>query len=637
MSIGFVAISWNSYKKKYDVFLIATCLAYLSLFTLVNMAIHPIANMMTVLIRAFGTLALILLHVILLIGPAARLSVRFLPLLYNRRHLGVTMFLMGSIHGMLSLFWFHGGGDVNPFVSLFTSNKHYGSLSFFPFQTLGFFALVILMLMALTSHDFWLNIFGTRIWKGLHMMVYGAYVLLIAHVSLGSLQSEKNPLFAILLLIGASMVSAIHILAFLKEKRAERTRIHADPKNWVLAGSKDEFIASQAKILRVDDQRIAIFNNEGRLSAVHNVCKHQMGPLGEGKIVDGCIVCPWHGFQYHPEDGCSPPPFQEKLHTYKLKQENDLVFIDPIPLPEGTHVEPLQIYNDVNLNYPKDKFFIGWDSARSLKFSSTSQKFAIAIAGCMIVIGLLIPAFQQHPSPYVLDYGTKRQIEGWLLSTPVPMIRIMEGKDMQGNPIYKDVLLVDALKFGALAKVNRYEITSGKARNMYVRLKGYLSQRYVDCGYSPADCDRPCSQCLIGTRSFPLMEIGEDGLLEFSPIPEPYPMVDEVISSTFRDTLLFGEIIDPKCYFGAMNPGQGKTHLSCAARCISGGIMPLLHYVSSGADHYVILTGHDGVAVNGILRDKVAMPVSIKGKWAKMDNWELMQMDPMDGIVVLKN
>jgi len=49
--------------------------------------IHPNATAETLLIRGFGTARLLLLHVILCIGPLCRLDRRFLPLLYNRRHL----------------------------------------------------------------------------------------------------------------------------------------------------------------------------------------------------------------------------------------------------------------------------------------------------------------------------------------------------------------------------------------------------------------------------------------------------------------------------------------------------------------------------------------------------------------------
>ncbi|MCB0599501.1 MAG: Rieske (2Fe-2S) protein, partial [Phaeodactylibacter sp.] len=59
-------------------------------------------------------------------------------------------------------------------------------------------------------------------------------------------------------------------------------------------------------------------------------------PLGEGKIVDGCITCPWHGYQYRPEDGQSPPPFTEKVATYDVKVVDGKVYVNPEPYPEGT-------------------------------------------------------------------------------------------------------------------------------------------------------------------------------------------------------------------------------------------------------------------------------------------------------------
>ena len=64
---------------------------------------------------------------------------------------------------------------------------------------------------------------------------------------------------------------------------------------------------------------IAVFRHAGRLSAVTNLCAHQNGPLGEGRVIDGCITCPWHGYQYRLEDGIAPPPFTEKLATFRLR------------------------------------------------------------------------------------------------------------------------------------------------------------------------------------------------------------------------------------------------------------------------------------------------------------------------------
>ena len=92
-----------------------------------------------------------------------------------------------------------------------------------------------------------------------------------------------------------------------------------------------------------DGERVAVFRYGDKLSALANVCAHQNGPLGEGRIMDGCVTCPWHGFQYRPEDGCSPPPFTEKVATYRLKLDGRRILLDPRPNEPGTYVEPVQV------------------------------------------------------------------------------------------------------------------------------------------------------------------------------------------------------------------------------------------------------------------------------------------------------
>ena len=83
-------------------------------------------------------------------------------------------------------------------------------------------------------------------------------------------------------------------------------------------------------------ERIAVFRDGGQIGALTNLCAHQNGPLGEGRIIDGCVTCPWHGYQYRLEDGCAPPPFTEKLATYRVRVRNGVVEVDPRPLPPGT-------------------------------------------------------------------------------------------------------------------------------------------------------------------------------------------------------------------------------------------------------------------------------------------------------------
>jgi nitrite reductase/ring-hydroxylating ferredoxin subunit/DMSO/TMAO reductase YedYZ heme-binding membrane subunit len=343
MSVQYQAIGWNRQKRLYDVILAGSVALYLALFVGIGSLVYPNATAETLLIRGFGTGALLLLHVILAIGPLCRLNPRFLPLLYNRRHLGVTMFLLALAHGAFSIVQFHSLGDRNPLVSVFVSNPRYGSFSQFPFQSLGFFALLILFVMAATSHDFWLNNLTPAIWKRIHMTVYLAYALLVAHVTLGALQSERDPFLALILAAGLGTVLTLHLLAARREARIDNELAVTAADGFVDVGPVSAIAENRAKVVCAGGERVAVFRYEGKVSAVSNVCRHQNGPLGEGRIVDGCITCPWHGYQYKPENGSAPPPFTEKLATYAVRVRNGRVQIDPRANSPGTFVEPARL------------------------------------------------------------------------------------------------------------------------------------------------------------------------------------------------------------------------------------------------------------------------------------------------------
>jgi nitrite reductase/ring-hydroxylating ferredoxin subunit/DMSO/TMAO reductase YedYZ heme-binding membrane subunit len=336
MSASYQAVLWNQQKKHYDWVIFAFCTTYLVLFISATLVFNPQVTFETLLIRSTSTLALLLLHVILSIGPLARINRKFLPLLYNRRHLGVTMFCIAAIHGSFSILQFHTLGNVNPLVSLFTSNTQFNSVSAFPFQALGFFALVIFFLMAITSHDFWLHNLSPKIWKTLHMFVYLAYFLVLMHVMLGVVQYETNPVFVIILFLGSGTLITLHLVAGFREVKKDKIRFDLQKEGFVMVCDVNDIAEDRAKMFCLDKERIAVYKTGGKLFAVNNVCKHQNGPLGEGKVIDGCITCPWHGYQYLPHNGQSPPPFKEKVSTYDVRIEGTKVWVNPTAYPEGT-------------------------------------------------------------------------------------------------------------------------------------------------------------------------------------------------------------------------------------------------------------------------------------------------------------
>ncbi len=343
MSVKYKPVIWTRQIIIYDVILFVCLALYLFLFIFVSQTIDPDVDLKGVNIRAFGSAALLLLHVILSIGPLARLNPRFLPLLFNRRHLGVTMFLLSANHARLAIDWYHKLGNIDPYISVLISNLNFFDFIRFPFEILGLLALIILFLMAATSHDFWLANLTAPVWKALHMFVYLAYGLLIAHVVLGALEAHINPLLTVIVGIGMIWIVGLHLVAGWQEFRKDQQVLFPDAEDFVEVGTIDDIPEYRAKVVTIAGERVAVFRYEGKISAVSNACQHQNGPLGEGKIIDGCITCPWHGYQYLPESGASPPPFTEKVPNFDVKLIGDRIFVKALPNRPGTHVEPAVI------------------------------------------------------------------------------------------------------------------------------------------------------------------------------------------------------------------------------------------------------------------------------------------------------
>ena len=114
MGVAYVSVQWNRQKKAYDAVLLGGVAVYLGVFGVLTETLFPHVTDEIMLMRAFGTAAFFLLHVILCIGPLCRLNPNFLPLLYNRRHAGVTMFTLALIHAALVITTYHAGSDTNP-------------------------------------------------------------------------------------------------------------------------------------------------------------------------------------------------------------------------------------------------------------------------------------------------------------------------------------------------------------------------------------------------------------------------------------------------------------------------------------------------------------------------------------------
>jgi nitrite reductase/ring-hydroxylating ferredoxin subunit/DMSO/TMAO reductase YedYZ heme-binding membrane subunit len=586
---GYVTVGWNRQKRLYDAALLSIVASYLAVFAVAEHAVHRDVTIETSLIRAFGTCAFLMLHVILSIGPLARLDPRFLPLLYNRRHFGVTMFLVAAVHGVFSLVQFHALSDMNPFVSVLVSDAGRDGLAAFPFQPLGAAALLILFLMAATSHDFWLANLTAPVWKSLHMLVYAAYALLVAHVALGALQAETSPVLVAVAAVGLAWVVGVHVAAALKGRRADRELRSLTEDGWIDAGRLDAIPEGRAIAATIGGESVAIYRYDGKVSAISGVCRHQNGPLAEGRIVDGCVTCPWHGYQYLPDTGASPAPFTESVPTFDVRLVAGRVLVHPRPHPAGTRVEPAACAPSPSET--GGPFYVGYLPQAPAPVARFVRRVVVLIAVVALGLAVVLVVAQAPFAAARFEYGTHRMFHGTVREHPYPFLQT-EAED-GGAP--RIVPLVAPGKHGAAALTAGFD---GRA----VSLEGTLIER----------------------EGRTMVEVVPGSVRERAGGAPPVLMLEEL-----GETTLSGEIVDSKCFLGVMNPGRLKVHRACAVRCISGGAPPLLYVRDlAGREAYVFLVGADGRPVNRDVLPLVAQPVEVSGMLRALGDRLFLYADP---------
>jgi nitrite reductase (NADH) small subunit len=85
--------------------------------------------------------------------------------------------------------------------------------------------------------------------------------------------------------------------------------------------------ANEAKEFPCGDKMVCVANVNGEITAMENVCLHRGGPIGEGTIEIGKVICPWHGWAWDPKTGEAQAP-GAKVSVYPVKIENGDVLIE---------------------------------------------------------------------------------------------------------------------------------------------------------------------------------------------------------------------------------------------------------------------------------------------------------------------
>src|SRR5579862_8721115 len=105
--------------------------------------------------------------------------------------------------------------------------------------------------------------------------------------------------------------------------------IMAPTPSWIDIGSAEELALMPLQSGKAGSVPIAISFRDGAFGVVSNACNHAGGPLGDGRLDNDYITCPWHGWKFHRRTGVGEPGFeQDCVPAYPVKVENGRVLVD---------------------------------------------------------------------------------------------------------------------------------------------------------------------------------------------------------------------------------------------------------------------------------------------------------------------
>lgn len=228
------------------------------------------------------------------------------------------------------------------------------------------------------------------------------------------------------------------------------------------------------------------------------------------------------------------------------------------------------------------------------------HRVAPLLLAILLVAGVTWTFTFRSPGKAVWDTSGVRTFEGILHEHPYPMLRVANDTAIGGA---RTMLLVNQGKHGAAA-------TAAGLDGRAVRVRGFTLQR-GDQRLLELESEK--------IETLPPESPGAPGSL----MARLAPTIVRKGTHTLR-----GEIIDPKCYCGAMKPGEGKTHKECAVLCISGGIPPMFAVRSNETVTLHLLADPQGRALDERILPYVADDVDITGEIEERGDLTVFKIDP---------
>ncbi len=256
-------------------------------------------------------------------------------------------------------------------------------------------------------------------------------------------------------------------------------------------------------------------------------------------------------------------------------------------------------------------FYIGWKEEVPPENASFLKKILILLFILIPILVFAVVFFQKPFNNFKFEFGKTTSITGTYYENPIPIL--IADKGMLADSLSHDIILVGYGKFGAKGIIKNIEKDKGSLNGKKITLEGTLI--YGD------------------GKTLLELTAAEKALKEVLNMPTKKPLAKLMT----KDISLAGEIIDPKCYFGVMKPGEGKIHKSCAIRCISGGIPPVLKTKNKqNLNQYYLLLDQSGQAINKQVLPFVAEQITISGKTNQVSNWDVLYIN-IDELKIIQN
>jgi hypothetical protein len=252
-----------------------------------------------------------------------------------------------------------------------------------------------------------------------------------------------------------------------------------------------------------------------------------------------------------------------------------------------------------------EEFYIGYQPQAPKQTASFLKKVIVVVGLGICVVAFILAWGQKKFSPSVFDYGINSTVEGYYFERPVPHIAVPLGINSGGKEFFQNVLLVGFGKAGATNVMTKLQSRKGKSfEGAKIELTGFM---------------------IYGNGKALLQVTEEDNsnIVFVSGATAPVQILDSMSVTTIN-----GEIVDPKCYFGVMKPGEGKAHRSCAIRCIAGGIPPVFH--ASKKEEYFLIVNENWQPVNEEVLNLVGDQITITGKEIVWNDWRILKVNTAD-------